>query len=108
MTASIPLAHVLLRNVTFQPDNSILLEYCIPSQDARENGVVLNHVMSIPYGQDYDDEIDAVHDAVLALIDDVLEDLPNLQPLRGTQPTIDEDEDEDDDDEDDDDEHGKQ
>lgn len=95
MNASIPPSRVLLRNVGFQPDGSVVMEYCIPSQDARSNGVVLNHVMQIPYGKDYDDEIDAVQDAVLALIDDVLEDLPHLEPLNLTNIEDDEDDDED-------------
>lgn len=81
MSSDNPARHVLLRTITFQPDESVVLEYCIPSQDARENGVILNHTMAIPYGKDYDDEINAVHDAVFALIDDVLEDLPYLEPL---------------------------
>lgn len=100
MTTSGPVRQVLLRTITFQPDDSIVLEYCIPDQDARENGVILNHTMAIPYGKDYDSEIDAVHDAVLALIDDVLEDLPHLEPLRPSHIDDDEDDENDEDDED--------
>lgn len=97
MTEYVTTARILLRSITFQPDMSAIVEYCIPAQDARRNGVVLNHVMQVPYGDDYDDEIDAVQDAVLALIDDVLEDLPHLEPMSFTKP---EDDDDDDDDED--------
>lgn len=93
-----PLPRILVRSVAFQPDESVVLEYCIPDQDVRQNGVVLNHVMSIPYGQDYDDEIDAVRHATLALIDDILEDLPRLEPLAVAPPEDDDDEDDDDDD----------
>lgn len=95
-TPNVALPRILVRSVAFQPDDSVVLEYCIPDQDARENGVVLNHVMSVPYGKDYDGEVDAVRDAVLELIDDVLEDLPHLAPLGVAQP-----DDEDDDDDDD-------
>lgn len=93
---------VVLRTVQFEPDGSVVIEYCIPAKDARENGVVLNHIMSVPYGQDYDDEIDAVHDAALELISDVLEDLPNLAPIRPPQPREERDDDGDDDEDDDD------
>jgi hypothetical protein len=96
MTEYVTTARILLRSITFQPDMSAVVEYCIPAQDARQNGVVLNHIMQVPYGDDYDDEIDAVQDAVLALIDDVLEDLPHLEPMSFSKP---EEDDEDDDDE---------
>lgn len=106
MSGGIPVSRVLLRSVGFQEDGSVVLEYCIPSQDARENGVILNHVMAVPYGGDYSDEIDAVTNAVIALIDDVLEDLPNLEPMRLSRQqddnTADDDDSEDDDDDDDD------
>jgi hypothetical protein len=100
MTASTSGRQILLRTITFQPDDSVVLEYCIPAQDARENGVILNHTMAIPYGKDYDSEIDAVHDAVIALIDDVLEDLPDLEPLNPSDIDDEDDEDQDDDDDD--------
>lgn len=89
---------VLLRGLTFEPDGSVLIEYCIPAIDARQNGVVLNHTLYVPTGADYNDEIDAVQDAILALIGDVLEDLPNLEPMRPPQPSDEDDDDDDDDD----------
>lgn len=94
---------VMLRAVSFEDNGSVVLEYCIPAQDARENGVVLNHILRVPYGQEYDEEIDAVHDALLALVSDVLEDLPHLQPLRAREAPEGDDEDDEDDDDDDDD-----
>lgn len=99
MTQDVDINRVLVRSVVFNPDGSAVLEYCIPAQDARRNGVVLNHVLSIPYGDDYDDEIDDVVDAVLALISDVLEDLPHLEPIRQDEPedTADDADDDDDD-----------
>lgn len=86
---------VMLRTVSFEDTGAVVLEYCIPAQDARENGVVLNHILQVPYGQDYDEEIDAVHDALLALVSDVLEDLPHLEPLRPRAPEPDDDDDDD-------------
>ncbi len=73
---------VQIRGISFEPDGATVLEYCIPAKDARANGVVLNHILRIPYGDQYDDEIDAVTDAALLLINDVLEDLPHLDPIQ--------------------------
>jgi hypothetical protein len=84
----------LIRTITFQ-DEGLVIEYCHPGQDARSNGVVLNHAMLIPHGSDYDEEIDTLTEAAAALLLDVLEDLPVLQPLLRAG---DEDDDEDDDD----------
>jgi len=93
----------MIRALTFEVDG-VVIDYCLPGQDARANGVILNHVMYIPTGGDYADEIEAVTFAAAALIADVLEDLPNIQPM----PEDIDDTDDDDDDEDDDDEHEHQ
>lgn len=96
MGPSMDLNRVLVRSVTFEADGSVVLEYCIPAKDARANGVVLNHILSVPFGDEYDDEIDAVQDAALHLISDVLEDLPTLEPYRPPAPDDDDDDDDDD------------
>ena len=91
-----------IRAVTFEPDGSAVVEYCVPAVDARANGVIHNHTLYVPAGIDYDDELAAVTDAVKALLDDVLEDLPLLPPAG--RPVIEQaDEQEDDDDDQDDD-----
>lgn len=92
---------VVLRGLTFQPDGSVALEFCIPNLDAYRNGVVFNHMLLVPFGADYDDEIMVVKEAVIALIDDVMEDVPNLETALPEQDDDDEDDDEDDDDDED-------
>lgn len=52
------------------------IAYFAPGEGLKANGVVLAHSISIPHGDEYDEEIDAVIAAVTALLDDVLEDLP--------------------------------
>ncbi len=85
----------LIRVIQFEPDTgSVAIEYCIPGMDVRENGVLLNHTLFVPGGDDYDDEIDALRDAARALLDDVLEDLPHLEPIRARE--LDDDDDDDD------------
>lgn len=87
---------VLLRGLNIEPNGDMLVEYCIPSLDARQNGVILNHTLLVPMGADYDDELEAVQESILALIRDVLEDFPELEPLRLPQAADDEDDDDDD------------
>jgi hypothetical protein len=76
------LPRLAVRTLSFDPDGSLTVEYLRPAIDARANGVVLNHTMYIPVGDQYDEEIDAVRVAVEALLDDVLEDLPHMEPIR--------------------------
>jgi hypothetical protein len=74
------------------PRRLVTLEYADVDQDMREKGIILNHTIFIPAGEDYDEELFDVARAVQALLTDVLEDLPNLAPLPAPE--------EDDDDED--------
>lgn len=85
---------IFVRGLSFDPDGSITLEYADAEKDVREKGIILNHTLFIPSGQDYDDELQAVVDAVGALLADVLEDLPHLAPVQ----LVDDDDDEDEDD----------
>lgn len=85
-------SRITVRGLTFDPDGSITLEYADLDEDIREKGIILNHTLFVPAGEDYDDELFDVARAVQALLSDVLEDLPNLAPLPAPQ--------EDDDDED--------
>jgi hypothetical protein len=76
----------IIRSLTFQPDGSVAVEYVEPSHDLKSNGVQLQHVCFVPIGSDYNDEIGVVEEACRLLLDDVLEDMPNLgppSPLRG-------------------------
>lgn len=72
---------IIVRGLTFDADGSITLEYADAESDVREKGIILNHTLFVPSGQDYDDELQGVVDAVGALLADVLEDLPHLAPV---------------------------
>jgi hypothetical protein len=95
------LTRPIVRSIVFDDDGAAVIEYCVPAQDVRDNGVVLNHLLSVPREDQYDDEIDAVTDAVQALLADVLEDFPTMAPF--TLPRLDDTDDTDPDDTDDDD-----
>lgn len=92
----------LIRAISFEAEASaVVIEYCQPDQDARVNGVLLNHTLFIPAGSDYDDEISALQTAACGLLEDVLEDLPALEPIQAQRQVDDDDDDDDDDDGDD-------
>lgn len=71
----------VVRSLTLQPDGSIALEYTDIFSDLRANGLVQNHVLYVPADTDYDEELDAVHDAIQALLRDALEDLTLMEPV---------------------------
>lgn len=85
----------IVRSISFV-DGGLTLEYVTPADDIKANGVTVNHALMVPAGDDYDDEIDAVIEAVNALLEDVLEDLPVLAPM-DFAPPVDEDDDSEDD-----------
>lgn len=62
----------------------------------------MDHQLIIPAGKEYDDEIEAIMDAVHAALEDALEDFPQLR-VYDPDRYVDNDVDNDDDDEDDDD-----
>ncbi len=86
----------VIRAIGFEGDGSVTMDYLIPSRDAFRTGVVLNHTIHIPLGDQYDEEILNLTEAALALLADVLEDLPVMEPMPAVLT-----DDEDDDDEDD-------
>ncbi len=50
-------------------------------RDARKNGLIWQHNVVVPFGSDYDDEIEAVDDALNALLVDVLDDEDRAEPV---------------------------
>ena len=84
----------VLRGLSFDVDDSVGIEYCLPNVDGRLTGVIVNHTIFIDTGGQYDDEITAVKDSVAALLLDVLEDLDSA-PER-TVDSFDEDDDDED------------
>lgn len=62
-----------IRTITLYPD-VISIEYVEPEVDLAANGLVLNHVITIPVTSDREEEITALVNAGLDLLDDALED----------------------------------
>lgn len=73
----------VVRSITFQPDGSAAIEWIDPEADFKSNGVELNHVVYIPSDADYDEGLDLLIQATLALLADVLDDVPRLGPPEG-------------------------
>ena len=70
---------MIIRSIGLLEDG-VLLEYVDYQKDLRDSGLVLNHTIFIPAGDDYDDEIEAVVLAVRALLADALQDFANVPP----------------------------
>lgn len=70
----------LIHAVTFDDAGGMTVEYMVPRDDVKANGIVTSHAISIPAGDDYDDEIEFVRAAAQHLLADVLDDLDDLPP----------------------------
>lgn len=74
---------------------AVSVVYLTLPTDLRETGLAQQHSLLIPAGGDYDDEIEAVRDAALALLEDALEDFEKVPPYELVEPDGDDDDDED-------------
>lgn len=72
-------------------DDGVAIEYLSPAEDLKANGVTVNHVLAVPAGDDYDDELEVLTEAAHALLEDVLEDLPRLDAVSFEDPEDDDD-----------------
>lgn len=69
---------VVVQTVQLQPDGGLQVSYYLPETDLKANGVLHMHTVIIPFGDQYDDEIETFRDALVHVLLDVLDDLPNL------------------------------
>lgn len=69
---------VVVQTVQLQPDGGLQVSYYLPETDLKANGVLHMHTVIIPFGDQYDDEIETFRDALVQVLLDVLDDLPNL------------------------------
>lgn len=61
-------------------------------KDMKENGVLFRRVVLVPFGSDYDDELERLAEAIETVIADVEDDEQTLEPFK---PDDDDDDDED-------------
>jgi hypothetical protein len=88
----------LVQDISVGDDGGLIVTYTIPAYDMKANGLMQQHQLIIPAGEDYDDEIAAVLDATVHLIRDALDDLPRLMSLPDAIATYAQDEEEEEDD----------
>jgi hypothetical protein len=69
----------VVRTIEFAPDGGVTLEYVDPDQDVKSNGLMVNHVLWIPY-EPYEDEIDKLVDTLRELVAEATRDLATLGP----------------------------
>lgn len=74
----------LLLSVNFE-QAGINIAYVDPG-DVKASGLVMTRQLFVPYGSEYDDEIDVVVDALNALLLDALEDFPRLPAIAPSIP----------------------
>ena len=55
----------VIRALSFTEDGGLGMEYLIPSTDMKANGLMVQHTLYVPGGEDYEDEIQAVMDAAI-------------------------------------------
>lgn len=85
-----------LRSVEFLGDQVAITYSTIPD-DLRATGLIHTHTLLIPLGEDeYDQEFTHAYEAVLALLNDALEDLQLLEPYDPREQRDPDDDDEDD------------
>lgn len=78
-----PLAYAV-QKVEFGRDGSLDVEFIL-GPDVKQNGLAMRRILHVPAARNWDDEIDAVYDAVAALIFDALEDVTTSEPQELTE-----------------------
>jgi len=91
-----PARRFLISSMTWQPDG-IAIEFMDVDGDLRVSGLQMQHVIFVPTEDEYDEEMDAVTDAAMALLVDALQDYgstPAVKISEITEPTPADDDDE--------------
>ena len=71
----------VIQTVAFDPDGGVQISTYDPDVDVTQSGIVMMHTMLVPRGGQYDDELDTITEALIALIKDVYEDFAVLPKL---------------------------
>lgn len=74
----------IVRSLAFHTDG-VSFDYADPDLDVRENGLISNHVLLVPFSDQYADQIEALMDAGHALLGAALEDFTTT-PVRQVMP----------------------
>ncbi len=72
----------VVQSVAFEADGGLQVSFYDPDTDVTTSGLVQMHTLLVPHGNEYDDELTAVAEAIQYLISDVMQDFPAL-PKRG-------------------------
>jgi hypothetical protein len=82
---------LVINGVEVTPEGGLVIAYGRFPRDVRKNGLMWSHQVHVPAASDYDDEIEAVTEALQALLVDVLEDEDTAEPVDLTEPEEEED-----------------
>lgn len=75
---------LVINGVESTPEGGLVITYGRFPRDVKKNGLMWSHQVHVPADSDYDDEIEAVTDALHALLIDVLEDEELAEPMEIT------------------------
>lgn len=84
---------LVINAVEAGPDGGLVIHYGRLPRDVRKNGLMWQHTVQVPADSDYDDELEAVQEAVKALLEDVLDDENRAEPIEMDQEEEEEDDD---------------
>lgn len=69
-----PIQHVI-RNVEFLPSGGVVINYIDLTRDVKTNRLMISHALQVPAMPEYDEGLEAIEEAVRALLVDAIEDL---------------------------------
>jgi hypothetical protein len=79
------MAERIIQSVSIDPDGGLQINHYHPDTDVTHTGIANLSTLIVPVGGEYDDEIDAVMEALKYLIADVMQDFTNLPKLAQPQ-----------------------
>jgi hypothetical protein len=72
----------LIRSIGFTPEGEMILDFCVPAEDFKANGLAMAHSVTVPPGNTYGPDIDQIVRAVELLLDEVRRDFPDAAALK--------------------------
>jgi hypothetical protein len=72
----------LIRNIGFTAEGEMILDFCLPAEDFKANGLAAAHTMTVPPGKTYGPDIDQIVRSVELLLDEVRRDFPDSPVLK--------------------------
>ena len=76
------MAKYLIRAIGFSAVGEMTVEYTIPAEDFKANGLMASHSLTVPPGQSYGPALDQIVRAVELLLEEARRDLSDVPALK--------------------------